>query len=549
MIRKSLSRSLIEFDNDYNVNSDNMANAKANANNKTKSLFSSFRKNSASATTTLPATSTRVNSIMSLDTSQQNVNSFMNQSMNQADCSISLTKVNHAIQQLNNQPAKSILKKVSDSLLVTQMPTTQSAAHHRFTDHHNVSNVTEDSNNPIDSSLKFERQVNRNTILNSAIGTGHRSSRRSLVYDNNKNRASICSVTSQSSSSSASISLSSSSSEESISSHLSKQPNTHQEESNANKKCSNLSLDSNASSSISSVVLQEPNKSNQSQPQSVKTTDFLKVQDYLNELNILSQQNTFADKQTESNRSSKNENQDGITVKEMSECTASVKPISLILNSYQNKLAGPARLEDKLISSDLPLRPNSLLTTVYVGGHSNAKSNEPLSETILSPSSALCQQQLPATQMLHLQISKQPISSYDDNSNLFTNSSETSSGYMSNSTTNLTHQHFIKSTVKPNILNKTKEHLNSRESLFETDEYYSTAQQQQHCIVGSNHQLRKLDSNDSSTSSRSSSALTPTTETPPPTLVTKIYLPGNKPVDKRISYYLATASANNIDIS
>ncbi len=505
-----------------------------NASNKSKSIFSSFCKTT--ELTTAPSTSTRANSIMSLNMSQPNLNSFVNQS-DQNDCSISLTKVNHAIQQLNTQPAKSILKKVSDSLIGPSELSVVPAHNvsNRYTDQ-NVSNLTEDSN-PIDSSLKFERQVNRNTILNSAIGNGHRSSRRSLVYDNKK-RASICSVSSNSSSSS-SISLSSSSSE-SISSSLSKsnkQPKKQDTTNDKTKQCSNLSLDSNASSSISSVILQEPTKPTQNQ---ISKTDFLKVQDYLNELNILSKQNAFADK-PESNRCSKIDIPEGIQVKEMLPDT-SMKQISLILSNYQNKLAGPAKLEEKLVSEQTTPRPNSLLTTVYVAGCN--KNADDICQTTVSPSSAIIQ--LPTTQMLHLQISKQPISNYDENSNLFTNSSETSSGYMSNSTTNLNHQQFILKTNmsskgQTNALNKTKEHLNSRESLFETDEYYSTAQQR----MCTNH-ARKIDSNDSSSSSRSSTALTPT-----PPLVTKVYLPvsNNPVVDKRISYYLATASSNNIDIS
>lgn len=409
-VKKSLSRSLIEFDNDYKVQSDFPVNK--------KQIFSSFKRE--------PTSSTRTNSIISLN----NTNNSNN---------ISLTKVNHAIQQLNNQPAKSILKKVSDSLIGVQVV---------------QSTVTEDLNH--DSSLKFERQVNRNTILNAAIGNGHRTSRRSLIYD--PKRTSVCSL-----SSSSSISLASSSSSESISSSLSK--------SNKNDK-PNLSYDS--SESISSIVLQEPtNKTSEK-------NDFLKVQDYLNELNILSKQNTFAqlnELDTQANDSSP------------------VKPVSLMLTSYQSKL------------SQSPPRPNSLLT------------QSPLSH--------------PTNQMLHLQIGKH---NYEE-TNLFTNSSETSSGYLSNSTTNL--NQLVKSTLQVTRLDQLMK-SESKESLYETDEYYSI----EHKTARDHKSKHGSDSNESNSSSRSSSALTPT-----PPLCTKIYLsPGKKQsVDKRFSYLIATASANNLD--
>jgi hypothetical protein len=486
-MKKSLSRSLIEFDNDYTVNSEKLNH---NTKNNNKSIFSSFKNKKQTH-----STSTRANSIVSLTDTNNNISN--NSSSGPNDCSISFTKVNHAIQQLNSQPVKSILKKDSNQQDTIMLETSAG------------------SSNQIDSSFKFERQVNRNTLLNAAIGNGHRTSRRSLVFDNKK-RASICSL----SSSSSSISLSSCSSD-SISSSLSKtKQDTVDFPSNNNKQpANNSSFVSNTSSSISSVVIQEPTNK-----QTSTANDFLKVQDYLNELNILSKQNTFANK-TESDSTKRNS-------KEIIESNESpVKPISLLFNHNNNN-----NNNNKLIVSETPQRPISLLTTVF-----STKQQETL---------------LPSNQMLHLHISKQTTNlNNDETSNLFTNSSETSSGYLSNSTTNLNQQLVFNN--NNNNKSNNKFHKLSKESLFETDEYYSITTTTTTTAKSMNKQFR-LDSNESNSSSSSSSSSTSSALTTPTIVTTKVYISpnkecsisnGTKVVDKRFSYIIATASSNNLNVS
>ena len=96
--------------------------------------------------------------------SSELVHSFTSNSQN----NISLTKVSHAIKQLKTKPSKSILKKKPSASLCSSPQTPCSPA--RI---HKIKKQRRDIDEPDslsvnDSAIKFERQVNINTILNSA---------------------------------------------------------------------------------------------------------------------------------------------------------------------------------------------------------------------------------------------------------------------------------------------------------------------------------------------------------------------------------------------
>ena len=344
--------------------------------------------------------------------SNELVHSFTSNSQN----NISLTKVSHAIKQLKTKPSKSILKKKPSVSLCSSPPAPCSPTRlHKIKKQRR--HIDEpDSLSVNDSAVKFERQVNINTILNSAIGSGHRSSRRSMTYDLSKRKA--CEVYSSSSS------LSSRSSSESISSSLSntKKKPVEQEKPNVievgkPKNCADLSfltssgsstLSSRRSSTTSSISLQLLEaKSLGTENCEEQKTDFLKVQDYLNELNMLSQQNGFESKELPS--------------------------------PSQSLMPPPGRFKE--LDGETPQRPSSLLTPIKNGLYATPLSKLPvnadtqkkrLSQILTTP-----MQQPNASQqlLLHLQILKQP--QHDEALNLHTNTSETSSGYLSNSTTNI----------------------------------------------------------------------------------------------------------------
>ena len=330
--------------------------------------------------------------------SHQNSALSLNQSTSSTSQNLSITQVNHAIKQLKVKPSKSILKKKNTDASAASSPTTEQP----LTVIDAASSVqtalvpaADTSMN--DSSMKFERQVNINTILNSAIGTGHRSSRRSL---NNDRRSRF--DESYSSSSSIDSHNDSHNSDDSISSNLSNQKLPEVPKGN---KLPDLSFLTSSGSSAASTRRNSSESSislqllEQKQAPDEQKSDFLKVQDYLNELDILSQQTTF-----------RAENE-----------TTSKRPLSaqtLINNDEQQ-------------TKTTPQRPQSLLTPI--------KQQNRLSQ-ILTPT--LSQQQTPTNpgkqMLLHLQILKQQQNNpTDDLLNLYTNSSETSSGYMSNSTQNL----------------------------------------------------------------------------------------------------------------
>lgn len=241
--------------------------------------------------------------------------------------------------------------------------------------------------------MKFERQVNINTLINSAIGTGHRCSRRSLNHNDRRSKFNE----SFSSSSSVDSNNDSNNSENSISSNLSNSKvSACQNEPRTNKlpdlsfltSSGSSAASSRRNSSESSISLQLlEQKQPPKVPDDEQKADFLKVQDYLNELDILSQQNTF-------------------------------------------------RIETETKEPEIttPQRPQSLLTplTKKPNTYDQNRLSQILTNTP-SPTNA-------GTQMLlHLQILKQQQNT-DDLLNLYTNSSETSSGYMSNSTQNLNNQ-------------------------------------------------------------------------------------------------------------
>ena len=296
---------------------------------------------------------------------------------------VSVSKLNIAIQKLNTQPTKSILKKASD--------------------------LINNSDDVVDTSMRFEHQVNINTIINSAVGTGHRSSRRSLTYDTK--RGSVCSATSSSSDASSSSPSSSPNSSVSISSSLSKNNKHHTnnqketelivEKPNA---CPNLSFLTNTSSSRSS--------SSTSLPPLEAKSDFRKVQDYLNELNHLSQQNTFARLNPEINKSSFG--------------------VKINSDEVETQFSNITTMKKKPDSVETSSRPSSLLGPVLVNNRNSNMVTAPHTQTILQ-----------------LQIMKPS----EDVTILHSNTSETSSGYMS--------------TVPKQGKG------GSKESLFEADDYYS----------------------------------------------------------------------------
>ncbi len=355
--------------------------------------------------------------------------SSLNQSQSSAQ-NISLTKVNHAIKQLKAKPSKSILKKnctVNDEPTMALNNSSRPAVKQiKRTAYSRSAHETELDSSINDSAIKFERQVHKNTLLNSAIGVGHRISRRSMTAHGDGRRDLNESFDSNSSAESENQQINSS--EISISSDLSNTNMIEKAPELVNKKkvpdlsfltsssgSSAVSSRRNSSSSSISLQLLEPrvvvdHKSVNINSCDEQKTDFLKVQDYLNELNMLSQQNTFRIESEMSRQGS----------------TAS-KPTTSTFKSKENSAA----------SSVTPLRPESLLTPIKKPDTAvNRGFPEPnrLSQILTTspiPTGYNAGQQM----LLHLQILRQQ--NPDDLVNVYTSTSETSSGYLSNSTQNL----------------------------------------------------------------------------------------------------------------
>lgn len=312
-----------------------------------------------------------------------------------------------------------------------------------------------------DSAVKFERQVNINTILNSAIGTGHRHSRRSMAAynghipgSNARNNDLNESFESTSSIEESNNSNNSEDSEDhSISSHLSNtktdQIKNYQTAEMLIKKnnqklvdlsflsSSNSSSINSNSSSISLQLLEPPATITQNIPintnnntkeyEDKQKTDYLKVQDYLNELNILSQQNTFRAESSE---------QTLPQTKQILDTTPSSGTRCEIRHN-KTTLAPPLTT---------PQRPQSLLTPIKKSNIGNNLISDPsqrLSQILANNNQPNSPVNAGQQMLLHLQILKnQQVcgssgSTSDDLVNLYTNTSETSSGYLSNSTQNL----------------------------------------------------------------------------------------------------------------
>lgn len=336
------------------------------------------------------------------------------QSLSSLSQNLSLTQVNHAINQLKTQPSKSILKKKTSSHSLKTTTVSQQAPalsevqckHHQPQQH---KKPLDDSLN--DSAVKFERQVNINTMLNSAIGAGHRISRRSMMRGQRCTKSKdLNDDDDDSNSSSSSVESNHSSSDQSISSNLSNELEQNQKQC-CQHKLPDLSFLTSSSSSTANSSRRESITSSSSlqaleapalntdilQKKLDKDQDFCKVQDYLNELNILSKQNNF-----------------------------------------QASTQSDAKT---------PERPQSLITPVrkYPSNHqfpqdNHNQSNQRLSQILADSALTSNGNGFNAGQqmLLQLQILKSKgVNSPDDLVNLYTNSSETSSGYMSNSIQNL----------------------------------------------------------------------------------------------------------------
>jgi len=425
-------------------------------------------------------------------------------SLNQSQCSnqnISLTKVSHAIKQLKAKPSKSILKKnftVKDepSLVQDSKPIVKKLNRTAYS-----KNASEMDSSINDSAIKFERQVHKNTLLNSAIGVGHRISRRSMTHAERGMRNHDLNESLESNSSVESDNRQLNSSENSISSNLSnsnaKQDRILNRNESQNKKkvpdlsfltdsssgSSNASSRRNSSSSSISLQLLEPSaigkpiKEIRIDPNEEQKTDFYKVQDYLNELNILSQQNTF---RIESEKN----NQAGIVNKLTTSTFKSKEKPVLVTPQRPETLLTPIRKSESVVNHSFPEphRLSQILTT--------------------SPNTATSTGYNAGQQMLlHLQILKNQ--NPDDLLNLYTSTSETSSGYLSNSTQNI--------------------NVESGKS---------------------GHNKRSQHPNSSYNSSTCSSSVTP----PMPTCMTET----SKDLtccEKRFSYMTATGSSNNLNIN